>query len=76
MTKFKKLYDDMEKVLDLRTLYPKAYTCVPSKELRKSKGYDRTQNGGVRNEYGDGWNDAMSKIGNMIAEVLDKHGKK
>ena len=75
MTKFQKLFKDIEDMTDEISVFPKAYTCAPSKTLKKSKGYDRTQDGGVRNEYGEGWNDATMKIFNLIGEVLDKYYK-
>lgn len=75
MTKFQKLYEDLNNLLDKTSFYPKAYTCAPSKTLKKSKGFDRTQEGGVRNEYGEGWNEATMKMTNLICEVLDKYYK-
>lgn len=76
MTKAEKILKELDDILESRTIFPKSYTCVPSKRLKKSKGFDRTEEGGERNEYGNGWNDATMKLGNQIAEILDRWEKK
>jgi hypothetical protein len=78
MTKFENLFNDVDGILQKTRLFPKAFMLIDtkaSKALRKSKGFDRTQDGGVRNDYGDGWNDATMELGNLIAEVLDKYNE-
>lgn len=76
MTKAEKILKELDDILDRSSIFPKAYTCVPSKALKKSKGFDRTEEGGDRNEYGNGWNDATMKLTNLIAELLDRWEKK
>ncbi len=75
MTKFEKLYNDIDEILDKRRIFPKGYELIGGGHI-KSKGYDKTQDGGVRNEYGNGWNDATMELGQLIAEVLDKYYEK
>ena len=68
MTKFQKLYKDIEDLTDKTSVYPKGYELIGGGHI-KSKGYDKTQEGGVRNEYGEGWNDATMKYIQLIGEL-------
>ncbi len=85
MTKFQKLFKDIEDLLNQTGLYPKAYNLRDGVKMKKSKGYDRTQDQffydpesphtAVRNQYGEGWNAATMKMTNLLAEILDKYDK-
>ncbi len=75
MTKAEKILKDLDDIIEHTGLFPKGYKGV-MKSLRKSRGFDRTEEGGDRNEYGEGWNDATMKYHQLIAELLDKWEKK
>ncbi len=75
MTKAEKILKELDDILENHSVFPKGYV-GKMKKLGRSKGYDRTEEGGERNEYGNGWNDATMKLTNLIAEILDKWEKK
>ena len=72
MTKAEKILKELDDILENHTFFPKAYVG----KMKRSKGFDRTEEGGERNEYGNGWNDAAMKFTSLIAELLDRWEKK
>jgi hypothetical protein len=68
MTKTEKLLKDLDNVTDNASFFPKSYVG----KMKKSKGFDRTEEGGDRNGYGNGWNDATMKYVSLITEILNK----
>ena len=74
----KKIEDAMEEF----GVYPQSYSrkgkkrkthslLCKSSNMFKGKGWTKTKDGGVRNAYGEGWNDAVMKVHERIYGILE-----